>query len=72
MNFEDMLNRLIDGLTIISQYIDPDTTEVAAHSYSIMVPGLTYDNFSDDEVGELKEKGWSWNDEMGWILPTLA
>ena len=72
MNFEDMLNRLIDGLTIISQYIDPDTTEVAAHSYSIMVPGLTYDNFSDDEVGELKEKGWSWNDEMGWILPTVG
>lgn len=72
MDFEALIQRLIDGLTIISQYIDPDTVEVAAHSYSIMVPGLTYANFSDDEVEELKEKGWSWNDEMGWILPTVA
>ena len=73
MDFENLITRLIDGLAIISNYVDPDLKEVAAHTYSIMVPGLTYDNFDDEEVKSLKEKGWSWDEEMaGWVLPTVG
>lgn len=73
MNFENLQQRLIDGLTIISNYVDPDLKEIAAHSYSVMVPGLTYTDFDDEEVKALQDDGWSWNDEMsGWVLPTIG
>lgn len=74
MDFENLITRLIDGLAIISNHVaDPDLKEVAAHSYSVMVPGLTYTDFDDEEVKALQDDGWSWNDEMsGWVLPTIG
>jgi hypothetical protein len=73
MNFEQLIQRLIDGLAIISNYVNPNTTEIAAHSYSIMVPGLTYDDFEDSEVKSLQDGGWTWDAEMeGWVLPVIG
>jgi hypothetical protein len=73
MNFEQLIQRLLDGLAIISNHTDPNAQEVAAHSYSVMVPGLDYDTFSDDEVEEMQDNGWSWNEEMaGWVLPVIG
>ena len=70
MNFEDMIQRLIDGLTIIATHAgDP---EIGAHSNLLFVPNTNYEDYSEGEVGELMDSGWSWSDDFGWLLPTIG
>ena len=70
MNFEQMIQRLIDGLNIIRNRTG-GAIEIAAHSYTIMVPGVDYEDFKDDEK-DLSDLGWRWSDDMGWVLPVIG
>lgn len=71
MNFEDMLGRLIAGLIVIEGHVAA-SVEPAAHSYSIMFPQAVRDDFSDSEIEQLQDDGWSWSDDYGWVLPVIG
>ncbi len=71
MDYEQMLQRLLDGLNLIRTHTG-GAIEIAAHSYTIMVPGVTYGDFDDDEVEDMNDWGWRYNEDMGWILPVLG
>lgn len=71
MNYENLIQRLIDGLGLIRSYLG-GTAEIAAHGYVIIVPALDFDIFSDDDVGELNDWGWRWDTSLGWVFPTIG
>ena len=71
MNYEQMIQRLLDGLAIIRNYAG-GAIEIAAHSYTILVPGTDYDAFDEDDVEDIKDLGWSWSDDLGWVFPVLG
>lgn len=72
LNYENLIQRLLDGLNLIRTHTG-GAIEIAAHSYTIMVPDVTYGVFSDDEVKDMIEWGWRWNDDGSfWVLPVLG
>lgn len=71
MDYTNMIQRMIDGLTIIRNYVTA-SIDVAAHSYAVMVPEVVYSDFEDDDVQALKDLGWSWNDDFGWVMPVIG
>ena len=71
MNYEQMQERLIDGLTIIEN-TEGGSLSVIAHAYMIAVPGADYDSYSDGDVTTMKDMGWAWSNDFGWTFPCLA
>lgn len=71
MDYEQMISRLEDGLTIIeSVHGDLD---VACHAYIVAVPNCTYSSFSDNQIDELTNTlGWSWDKNLGWVFSCLG
>ena len=71
MNYEQMLSRLEQGLTII-EGVQGDL-DVIAHAYIVAVPAATYSAYSEAQVETLiKDLGWVWSDEMGWLFSCLG
>ena len=71
MNYENLIQRLLDGLNLIRTHTG-GAIEIAAHSYTIMVPDVDYEDFGDDEVRDMNDWGWRYNEDMGWVLPVLG
>lgn len=71
MNYEQMIARLEEGLTLIK-----DTSgdlEVMTHAYLVAVPGCNKDDYSESDIETLEQDlGWGWSDEMGWVFPCIG
>ena len=70
MNYEEMLERLTEGLVIIEN--NSGDIKVVAHSYMIAFPQADYDDYSDNDVEDLEDMGWGWSDDFCWTFPVLA
>lgn len=73
MNYEQMIQRLIDGLTIIENRLG--SVEVVTQGYIVSVPGGEYegdDPYTKSDRETLEEAGWRWGGKFGWILPVLG
>lgn len=73
MNYEQMLQRLIDGLDIIENRLG--AVQIVAHGYLIAVPGGAYSGdapYTKSDRESLEEMGWRWGDKFGWMLPVLG
>jgi len=73
MNYENMIGRLYTGLlTMVISGSVSAATEVAAHSYLVCVPTEDYGTYDASSIKTLKDNGWFWSDELGWVFPTLG
>lgn len=71
MNYQNLIQRVIDGLDIISNHV-PASTKVVAQGYIISIPKTDYDDYSKSEIESLKDMGWSWDKVYGWIITVIG
>ncbi len=66
-----MIGRLESGLAIIES--EQGDLDVACHAYMVFVPNATYSAYSEAQAETLiKDLGWSWSDDMGWVFPAIG
>jgi hypothetical protein len=70
MNYEDMIQRTIDGLTLVKTKVP--TADVAVHSHIICIPESVNESFSQSQKDDFFALGWSYNKELGWLIPLLG
>lgn len=70
MNYENMMGRLKNGLTIIEN--TSGDVPVIAHSYMIATPTVDRTAYSEADEETLSDDGWSWSDNFGFVFPCLA
>lgn len=73
MNYEDMIARMLAGLTVIRDVMP--TAKAGAHSYVVLVPfagGKTADDFSNSQATVLADNGWTFDSQMGLVFPVIG
>jgi len=69
--YEDMIQRAIDGLTIIKTKFP--SADVGVHSHFICVPdSADTDTFSTAQEESLMTLGWVSSHEFGWLFPIFG
>jgi hypothetical protein len=71
VNYELMLERCIAGLNIIMSH-EGGSKQVCAHSYVVAVPVASRDAYFRKDAEDLKDLGWAWDDDMGWVFPVIG
>ena len=69
-NYDDMLNRCIRGLKLIKQ--QSGNLPVVSHSYMIAVPNTELDDYKTNHQQDMKDWGWVFHEDFGWVLAVLA
>lgn len=70
MNYENMIQRCIDGMDILKSHFP--TADVAVHAHILSVPDSDDETITKQNREDLIEMGWTYHKDFGWLLPVLG